>query len=180
MNRFGRTFLRSGAAFGVLFAIPFTLLFLMPLGWKIGGLAFIAITILAGVPFGLMMAAFACSKRVQRDTQPALEEDEKVVKEGPANHFMGIESVGGRLFLTDRRLLFKSHHSNFQVHEMSVPLGDVAVAKAVMTLKIVPNGIKVTRTDGSAERFVVEGRREWERLINEAVATSVVPRSASG
>jgi hypothetical protein len=180
MNPFGRTFLRSGAAFGVLLAMPFALLGLIVFGWEIGGLAFLAIALVAGVPFGLMMAAFARSKSVRRDTQPNLEEGEKVLKEGPANHFMGFEGVGGRLFLTDRRLLFKSHRWNFQVHELSVPLAEVAGAKAVMTAGILPNGLKVSRADGTTDRFVVEGRGEWERLIRDAVATSSVGCNAGG
>ena len=66
--------------------------------------------------------------------------------------------AGGRLFLTDRRLLLKPHRGNFQAHEMSVPLADVAAAKAAITAGIIPNGLKVARTGGSAERFVVEGQ----------------------
>ena len=38
-----------------------------------------------------------------------LLEDEVVVKEGKANLMKGINSVGGKLYLTNLRLVFESH-----------------------------------------------------------------------
>jgi len=39
---------------------------------------------------------------------------------------IGAEAVGGKLFLTNRRLVFKSHKLNIQNHELSIHLIDIA------------------------------------------------------
>ncbi len=91
------------------------------------------------------------------------------VLEGLANHFKGIEAVGGRLRLTDRRLVFESHSLNFQNHADSWALADIAGVRPVRTLGIVPNGIAVRLVDGTDERFVVSNRTAWIRAIASAI-----------
>ena len=88
---------------------------------------------------------------------------------GPANHFKGLESVGGKLFLTDRRLRFRSHAFNVQTHDESYPLGWVRHVEASRTLGIVPNGLLVHFADGRRERFVVGARDVWIAQLGEAV-----------
>ena len=97
-----------------------------------------------------------------------LEPGEKILKEGPANHFKGIEAVGGTLYLTDRRLIFKSHAVNVQAHEESYPLGSIVAVKPRNTLGIVPNGLAVTLADGRQEKFVIWGRQDWMNKIMQA------------
>lgn len=43
-----------------------------------------------------------------------LQPNERIVKEGAANLQKNIETVGGRLCPTDRRLVFEAHRINFQ------------------------------------------------------------------
>lgn len=94
-----------------------------------------------------------------------LEEGERIIEEGPANHFKGWEAVGGRLYLTNLRLFFKSHRFNFQVHEESYWLKNIISVQVRDTLRIVPNGLAVTLQDGSEEKFVVYNREDWRREI---------------
>jgi hypothetical protein len=95
----------------------------------------------------------------------ALEQGETVVKEGAANHFKGAEAVGGKLYLTNRRLIFESHAFNVQTHTTVWPLTDIAAAKPRNTLGIVPNGMSVTLKNGGEERFVVNGRGDWMKAL---------------
>ncbi len=44
-----------------------------------------------------------------------------------------------------------------------------------MTAWVVPNGLAVTRRDGSRERFVVGGRRSWAEAITGAVSGAAQP-----
>ena len=97
-----------------------------------------------------------------------LVEGEKILKEGPANHFKGAESVGGQLCLTNLQLFFKSHSLNVQTHAESYPLSEIVRLTPRNTLGIVPNGISVFLKDGREEKFVIFGRDEWMRLINAA------------
>jgi hypothetical protein len=121
--------------------------------------------VLSGLLFGAALSALRVSGRLMPDTKPLLSDGEEVVWEGPANHFRGLEAVGGRLVLTNERLLFASHPFNVQTHEWAVSRTDVLDAGPVSTLGVVPNGLLVTTRSGDAERFVVSDREEWTRRI---------------
>jgi hypothetical protein len=97
-----------------------------------------------------------------------LADGESMVKEGFANHFKGFESVGGRLLLTTRRLVFKPHKLNVQRQQDSYPLEEIATVEPRNTWWVVPNGLLVTMRDGHSEKFVVYGRRRWVAEINQA------------
>lgn len=107
---------------------------------------------------------------VSRSTPGAVEiqAGERLLKEGMANHFKGIEAVGGKLQLTDRQLIFRSHAFNIQTHQESYPLESITVVKPRNTLGLVPNGLTVGLRDGREEHFVLFGRGEWMRAIMEA------------
>jgi len=95
----------------------------------------------------------------------SFEPDENVVHWGPANHFKGIEAVGGKLFLTDRRLRFRSHKFNVQSHDESYPVSSITFVEPVRTLGIIPNGIRVHLADGRRERFVVMNQAGWLEVL---------------
>jgi hypothetical protein len=97
--------------------------------------------------------------------EAGFEEGEDVVHQGPANHFKGIESVGGKLFLTSRRLRFRSHKLNVQTHDESYPLQDVLSVEPVRTMGIIPNGFAVLLRDGRRERFVVFSPGQWIETV---------------
>ena len=46
--------------------------------------------------------------------QTLLRQAEKVVKEGAANLQKNLETVGGKLYLTNQRLVFEAHKLNVQ------------------------------------------------------------------
>ena len=54
-----------------------------------------------------------------------LIKDEKIESEYSANHFMGFEAVGGKLFITNKRFVFKSHSINIQNHELTIKYLDI-------------------------------------------------------
>ena len=86
------------------------------------------------------------------------------IKNGSANHYMGMGGVGGKLYLTNKRVRFKSHSINIQVHEMEIPLDQIVrIEKATGLLAF--KQIDVYLLDGSIEKFVVNGRDEWITAI---------------
>lgn len=93
-----------------------------------------------------------------------------LIRVGGANHFKGIEAVGGQLFLFDDRLEFKSHSFNIQNHTLMIMLPQIAEVSFYNTLGIIPNGLKVTKTDGTVEKFVVQKRRLWKELIEQTAS----------
>ena len=115
------------------------------------------------VLFGLAIALVA---RHASGLEIQLEPGEQLVHAGPANHYRGVEAVGGRLVLTDRRLAFRSHGMNIQRHEASYPLATITGVAPARMRGIVPNGLVVALADGSRERFVVAGRSRWKKEIS--------------
>lgn len=104
----------------------------------------------------------------------ALEDGESGLREGPANLFRGIESVGGWLWLTDRRLVFRSHAFALQSGESVWRLASIARAEPAMTMWIVPNGLRITLSDGTAHKLVVTDRSGWADAIETARTRAAV------
>ena len=162
MQRFSKIFFLTSIPFGIFMGLVFA----FNSHWRLA----VVSGLMAGILFGLIMAAFSTSQWVKDSSRPQILTNEQIVKDGPANHFKGLEGVGGWLFLTDRRLVFKSHSLNVQTHELSIPLNEISDAQPTLTAKFIPNGLKVITRDGHSESFVVEGRREWSNQIKTMLA----------
>ncbi len=165
-----RTALSGGSQFFkimLLTGIPFGLV--MGLFWSFlyGSTSGIVMGSIAGVLFGAMMSVFSRYQKKKFEMERPSFAGEDLVKEGGANHFRNIEAVGGWIYLTDKRLFFRSHSINVQRHELSIPLEKISEAKPCRTLGIIPNGLEIMTTDGDKEKFVVDDRKEWSRKILE-------------
>jgi len=102
---------------------------------------------------------------------PALE-NEVITKEGPTNLLRGVESVGGKLYLTNQRLIFESHSVNFQTGATIFNLVDVKSTKTTWTkflgaIPTFPNGLDVELNDGNLYHFTVYGRRKWKDALGK-------------
>ena len=107
------------------------------------------------------------------EPKTTLEPGESPIKQGRANLQRGAETVGGRLFLTDRRLIFEAHIFNVQRGGDQIQLGQIAEMRPAWTkffgvIPVVPSTLRV-RTDGGAEyNLVCRGRGAWMNAIQEA------------
>jgi hypothetical protein len=117
---------------------------------------------IAGLLFGWITGLF--TKKVKRSLQPIFEAGEVLVLETNANHFKGIEAVGGKLFLTNKRLLFQSHSFNIQNHSLNILLNQIKGTERFKTMGLVNNGLKIL-TDRSIEKFVVEEINQWQACL---------------
>jgi hypothetical protein len=134
------------------------------MGWQAGT----PLGLLIGLFFGFAMAASTSVLRRRFQTVRPDFSDEQLLFEGPANHFSGLEAAGGWLYLTTRRLLFRSHRLNFQPHETNLPLEDIVKASPTLTAGLIPNGLLVNTISGRRERFVVDNRKRWSDAISKA------------
>ena len=75
-----------------------------------------------------------------------------------ANHYKGLEAVGGSLFLTNKRLIFESHSLNIQNHQCIIPLETITGFKKCPTGLVFPNGLLI-ETETGTEKFVVNRRQ---------------------
>jgi len=96
--------------------------------------------------------------------------DEKVELARMCNHFKGLEGVGGKLFVTDQRLVFKSHDFNFQTHQLDLNYEDIASIELSNTLGLVPNGLTIKTKQGQVERFVIWRRKAVKQKVKEKMA----------
>ncbi len=78
-----------------------------------------------------------------------------------------MEGVGGRLYLTNKRLVFKSHKLNIQNHQLSINLIDVIGFNKYKTLGIINNGLSIQTAQNTTEKFVVEQADEWINKLTQ-------------
>lgn len=83
-------------------------------------------------------------------------------------HLKGIEAVGGKLVLTNKRILFKSHKINIQPHELSIPLTDIVSASGYKKLGLLNNGLAITTSNGLVEKFTVDEPSAWVQELTSA------------
>ena len=121
--------------------------------------------VIAGLIFALFIGLFKASKFVDKATVIETLPDENIVFQTPANHIKGLESVGGKLYLTNKRLVFKSHHWNIQNHELSINLTEIAHIDRYNVFGVIKNGLKVSLKNNQADKFVVEKTEEWVNLL---------------
>ena len=95
-------------------------------------------------------------------SSPVASQTEEILADVAANLIRGIESVGGRLKITSRRVVFQAHAINLQKMPAEVLLCDIMHVGKRNTLGMVPNGMLIRTKAGVEYKFVVWGR---ERLI---------------
>ncbi len=98
---------------------------------------------------------------------------EKVVKEGSANLWKGLEAVGGKLYLTDKgRLVHVPHRMNLQRGIVAVQLSDIIDVTTgwtkFMGIPMLKNGLFVKLQHDQYQKYVVYGREAWLAAINSA------------
>jgi hypothetical protein len=121
---------------------------------------------LAGdVPFGVIGKLLGL-----RIVPPQTESGELVAWSARANMVQRrVRAVGGRLYLTDRRLVFgRSRTESFLGgKESSANLGDLASASAGGK-----RTIRVECEDGRVERFVIDSADHSARVIDKAIRST--------
>jgi len=153
--------------------VPFGVLMGLYLLWRLGtddAVRALWLGGASGLLFGLILDRFIARQGTPLidDGPQAMHEGERVLLVGAANHFLRAEARGGRLMLTERRLIFTSHGKNFQNQGLEVPVAEIVSCRPRRTLGIIPNGLEVVRSGGKVERFVVWNHDTWAQRIREA------------
>lgn len=81
-----------------------------------------------------------------------LRRDERIIKQGKANFQRGLETVGGRLYLTTIRIVFEPHLFNIQSAPEEIDLASVVSVEKGWTkflgfVPLFPNAIIITTSD---------------------------------
>lgn len=124
----------------------------------------IAFVFIGGVSY---LASRFIKTKSPHEQSPKIELDngESLTLLSFGTHLKGIEAVGGKLVLTDKRLVFKSHRLNIQPHELSIPLTDIESVFSYKKLGLLNNGLAVTTSNGLVEKFTVDEPLAWTEKL---------------
>lgn len=105
--------------------------------------------------------------------------DEEILHEGFANRPRRLGADSGRLYLTDRRLIFEPHGLRANPECNVIDLDAVVRVAGSWTrlfkvVPLLPNSITV-KTAEHEHRFVVWGRQEWIDAIREQARLNDTP-----
>lgn len=97
-----------------------------------------------------------------------LKEGESLIKEGSANYFnrgngliLG-QSAGGKLYLTNQRILFEGHGLNIGREAVVIYVKDIISCSTGF-----PNSLTVLTENNEEFKFAVNGKKDWQNKINE-------------
>jgi len=81
-----------------------------------------------------------------------------------------VETVGGKLYLTNQRLIFEAHVINVQRGPLEIELPDIRSTQKCWTkflgfLPILPNSFAVYTADPAKYCFMLFGRSSWSTDI---------------
>lgn len=109
------------------------------------------------------------SSKIGSSIIPELIQNEEIEIEGPANLFRGMEGVGGKIFLTNKKIIFKSHRINIQRGQTNIEYQNVKKIIERKTAKLINNGIRIITNDNKEYDFVVNERDLWVEKINKRI-----------
>ena len=155
----------SGLSFAILNSITNYFFLDKDFNWGIFGFNLLFFGFLFG--FGFLFLMKKSTQKLMKKIQIELVKDETIKHEGPANLLRGIEGVGGKLLLTNKRLIFKSHKMNIQSGETQLLLEDIKEAIPKKATKLFQNGIRIFNNAGEHFDFVVYERDNWITKIND-------------
>jgi hypothetical protein len=120
--------------------------------------------IFQGISFGILFVLLfswtmkkLVGKRID-NIVPELLDEEEIEEEIFANLFRGVEGVGGKIFLTNQRLIFKSHSLNIQKGQTNIEYSIISSVQKRKTAKLIDNGIKIITKQNTEYDFVVNDR----------------------
>lgn len=98
-----------------------------------------------------------------------INEPERIYFDVMANLFRGMEGVGGKLKVTNKRLYFHAHAMNLQTGDTVILMDDIVAAKERNTMGLVPNGMSIITRGGIEYKFVLWNRKEIINFINQQI-----------
>jgi hypothetical protein len=105
--------------------------------------------------------------RLCKMTDIELAQDEELIKDGGATHLIGRHLAGGRLVLTNKRLIFKTHKNNSKIYQESFELSKMKKVYATKTLNLLMNVLRLELEDRPRVKFIVEKPNKWVEVIQE-------------
>lgn len=125
INFFGKEFWIMAIGWGLPMAIIMTLFYgiIDGFSWTFFGISIVTFLIIGGPVFAAAITLF--TQYIFKKIHILIPEEESLIKEYGANLFKGKEGVGGKVALTDKSVIFKSHKVNIQTGETIIDIQDI-------------------------------------------------------
>ena len=132
---------------------------------------FVSNMILFGIIFGFgyLFLMKKLTARLMKKISIDLFDIEEKQFDGPATLIKDAEGVGGKLVLTDQRLVFKSYQINIQSGANEYLLAELREVHPRKSAKLFQNEMRIITTEGQHYDFVVYERDLWVSKINIAI-----------
>ena len=101
-----------------------------------------------------------------------LEVDETVVKEGGANLMTGNKGEGGKLAITNRRLLFKGQRYDTRDFQFVIEYDKIENIRIYKSWKLLKNELHITMLDATKHRFAVDNPDQWLNAIEGQISSA--------
>lgn len=101
-----------------------------------------------------------------------LELDEIVVKEGGANLMTGMQGEGGKLAVTNRRILFKGERYDTRDFQFVIEFDKIESIRIHKSWKLLKNELQIAMTDCTTYRFAVDHPVQWLSAIEGQMASA--------
>jgi hypothetical protein len=85
-----------------------------------------------------------------------------------SNHLAAFDWAGGKLLLTERRLIFRPNFLNIRAGEESIPLEEIVAIQAKHS-DFISNKFTILLRNASTKEFRVPRRKDWVKAIEQAV-----------
>jgi len=122
-----------------------------------------------GVPARAWRAAAHWTDAIVPEVYVPQDTEESLSAKFAANLVRGAEQVGGRILLTNQRLLFEAHRANDQTEPLEIALSAIDTVTPSMVNAVFPMGITVRCKSGEEHQFVVWGRKKVISQIQECL-----------
>lgn len=123
------------------------------------------------LPYFIRKYSTKLASKLEKRIIPDLYENEMIEYQVQANLLKGIERVGGMLFLTNEKMIFKSHKFNFQAGQTNVEYDQIADFTKNKSSKTIDKGLIITTTDGTKLDFIMNDREQVIDILNLKVLT---------
>ena len=114
-----------------------------------------------GIANGLLNYKYAVPKYVLDAVSVDLDNHEQIELQTPAIYTSGQEPTSGKLFLTNKRFIFKNHKQDKNIQQLSIDLEEFKKADTFKTLKVFENGLSIHTTSGLTHSFLVDRLKQW-------------------
>ena len=91
---------------------------------------------------------------------------EPIIKQAIVSHLKFPGYAGGILFLTAKRVLFRSNDKEFKNYQLNFPFDENFYCKSFSLLGFVKNAIRI-QNGNKFEVFFLENKKEWLNEINK-------------